>query len=367
MNRIVEVNRAACGDTRIVEVDEPPLGEGLVRLRIDHLAVTANNVTYAVIGDLFGYWDFFPGSDGWGRVPFMGWAEVIESNQPDIEVGGRYYGWFPMAETVDIMAAPTADGFRDDGDHRTEHAPVYRSFVRTDRDGLHPDRDPNGASFEGNEGEHRHALLRGLFITGFLADAFFADAPGAEPYFGVDRVVVASASSKTAIGFAQLAHERGLHVVGLTSAGNVDFVRSLGCYDETITYDEIDTLSKEPSVAIDMAGNASVLAALHAHLDGQLKYSMTVGKSHHDAAPVAIVGGPAPQLFFAPTEVTRRIDAWGSDGYRDRVATATHRFVDGSTSWLEVQVSAGVEGGESTWTEVFGGTVPPSVGRIVAP
>lgn len=370
MNRIVEVNRAACGETRIVEADDGPLADGDIRLHIDHLAVTANNVTYAVVGDLFGYWDFFPSSDGWGRVPFMGWAEVVGSNHSEIETGGRYYGWYPMAQTVDITATPTGDGFRDDGDHRKEHAPVYRSFVRSDRDGLHPDvaaEHGGDGGFEGADGEHRHALLRGLFITGFLADAFFADAPGAEPYFGVDRVIVASASSKTAIGFAQLAHDRGLHVVGLTSAGNVDFVRSLGFYDETVTYDDITSLSDEPSVSIDMAGNASVLAALHAHLGDQLRYSMTVGKSHHDSAPVDIVGGPTPQLFFAPTEVTRRIEAWGGDGYRERVAAATHRFVDGSTDWLEVEAMSDAEGGAATWAAVYGGEVAPSTGRIVHP
>ena len=53
MNRILEVNRTDCGQTRITESETTPLEPGQVRFRVNHVAVTANNVTYAVMGDLF--------------------------------------------------------------------------------------------------------------------------------------------------------------------------------------------------------------------------------------------------------------------------------------------------------------------------
>ena len=37
----------------VTEMDLPPLAEGAVRLRVESFAVTANNVTYAVMGDAF--------------------------------------------------------------------------------------------------------------------------------------------------------------------------------------------------------------------------------------------------------------------------------------------------------------------------
>ncbi len=45
-------------------VDRPPepLAEGEARLRIDRFGFSSNNVTYAVMGDLLRYWDFFPPS-----------------------------------------------------------------------------------------------------------------------------------------------------------------------------------------------------------------------------------------------------------------------------------------------------------------
>ena len=205
----------------------------------------------------------------WGNVPVMGYARVTESNVEGIAVGSRYYGWYPMATGVDVLAVPTRDGFRDDGAHRAPHAAAYRGFTATDR-------DPMATS---TEDEPRHALLRGLFVTGFLADAFFA----ADGYFGAEQAVVLSASSKTAIGYAASAALAGsVRLVGVTSAGNADFVRGVGYYDDVLTYDQLADLAAVPSVVIDMAGLAAAVAAVHAHLGDDVRYSMVVGKSHRE-------------------------------------------------------------------------------------
>ncbi len=115
-----------------------------------------------------------------------------------------------------------------------------------------------------------------------------------------------SASSKTAIGFAQRAKERGVvKVIGLTSAGNVEFVKSLGFYDTVLSYDETGQLDPSvSSVSIDMAGNPIVLGAVHQQLGDQLAYSMTVGRSHHDAPnstaeDAAALACPTPKMFLA--------------------------------------------------------------------
>ena len=356
---VLEVNRSSIGETRLIDDAAAPLGEQEVRLRIDRFAITANNITYAVFGDVLAYWDFFPTDLPWGRVPAMGWARVTESNSGDIEVGSRFYGWFPMAAETTIKATATADGFRDDGDHRLPHAPVYRSYLDTRRDGLYDPAD---------DGEDRSALLRGLFLTGFLAEEFFAD-PGGDPYFGAQQVVVLSASSKTAIGFAQRAKERGVAaVVGVTSANNAGFVGDLGYYDTVLTYADMDALDAGiDSVAIDMAGNPTVLAALHRHLGDRLEYSMAVGRSHHDAPAPGDAGpmsGPTPQLFFAPTEVGRRQREWGREQFHQRTADALAGFIDGSRSWLTVEHRIGPDGAASAWKDVHDGNVAPGVGLI---
>lgn len=367
-NTVLEVDRTSVGTTQLVDDPGLELAADQVRLRIDRFALTANNITYAVFGDVLAYWEFFPTELPWGRVPAMGWATVTESNNSDIAVGARFYGWFPMAKETVITATATADGFRDDGPHRQPHAPVYRAYVDTRSDGLYDAAD---------DGEDRHSLLRGLFLTGFLAEEFFADsaggtADGAPAYFGAGQVVVLSASSKTAIGFAQRAKERGTaRVVGLTSGGNADFVTGLGFYDSVLTYDEIGRLDADvDTVAIDMAGNPAVLAAVHNHLGDRLKYSMTVGRSHHDSpapdADAAPMAGPTPQMFFAPTEVSRRQEEWGREDYGRRAAEALTGFVEGSRSWLTVEQRSGPDGATSAWNDVHDGNVAPDVGLVVS-
>ncbi|MGB0113383.1 MAG: DUF2855 family protein [Ilumatobacteraceae bacterium] len=362
---VLEVRRASFGDSALHEAATPELQPGQIRLRIDKFAITANNISYAGAGDMLGYWDFFPAEDDpatWGRVPAMGWADIVESANADLPVGGRYYGWFPMAESVTFTATATRDGFRDDGAHRQAHAPVYRAYVAADRDPYYDSAD---------DGEDRHAVLRVLFLTGFLADEFFADAGGAEGdvYFGAEQVIVISASSKTAIGFAQRAAQRdGLAVVGLTSKSNVAFVESLGFYDTVLAYDDIAQIAAVPSVVIDMAGNPTVLAAVHAHLGDLLQHSMMVGKSHHDAdaPPSTDLAGPAPQFFFAPMDIERQLAAWGAEEYRRRTAIAMVEFIDGSRAWLDIEHRTGDAGVVSAWADVHGGNVAPNVGLVAS-
>lgn len=353
-NTVLEIDRTDHGKTRLAAADVEPLESGQVRLRIDRFALTANNITYAVAGDMLGYWDFFPAEDNWGRVPAMGWADVIESENPDITEGERFYGWFPMAQYVTFTATKTSDGFRDDGEHRAQHAPVYRSYVSTEKDPWYA---------EGEDNEDRHALLRGLFLTGFLAEEFFAD----DNYFGAEQVLVLSASSKTAIGFAQRASARAAaSVVGLTSASNVEFVKSLGVYDSVVAYEDIENIDTSTAVAIDMSGAAGVVARVHDHLGDELKYSMAVGMSHHDAPPTEVTSGPPRQMFFAPTEVTRRLKEWGGPEYAERTTSALHEFVEQSKSWMSIERTQLPEGAKETWHAVRDGEVPPSTGRIVS-
>lgn len=356
-NVTLQIDRTNHGTSRIEEAELAPLGLGQVRLRIDRFALTANTVTYATTGDLLGYWDFFPtGTPGWGNVPAMGWAEVVESNQPDIAVGSRYYGWFPLARYVDFAATPTADGFRDDGPHRAAHAPVYRAYTATNRDPLYQ---------AGVDAEDRHALLRGLFLTGWLAEDFFAD----NDWFGARRVVVLSASSKTAIGFAHCADARpGIEVIGVTSSRNHAFTHSLGCYDEVVTYDEIARIPRvTPIVSIDMAGNGLVLYQVHAHFGDKLRHSMAIGRSHHEAPGRAgDLPGPKPAFFFAPTQVKKRVQDWGPRGYQQRVAAALQGFIASSRRWLHVQHPRGADAVAATWREVHGGRSPADVGYVVS-
>src|SRR5688572_15112863 len=180
-------------DLRTVRwTDEPPedVDDGQARLRVDRFALTANNVTYAVFGDAMSYWQFFPAEDGWGRVPVWGFADVETSHADALDVGARVYGYFPMATHLVVTPERVTDsGFVDAAPHRASLPPVYNQYQLVTAGSEH---DP--------EREREYAILRPLFMTSFLIDDWLAD----DAMFGAESVVIASASSKTALGLAQL-------------------------------------------------------------------------------------------------------------------------------------------------------------------
>ena len=246
-----DIRRTHWQDTAAVGLDD-----GAVRLRIGPFALTSNNVTYAAMGDVMGYWQFFPTDDpATGCIPAWGFASVTESRCPGVDVGERFYGYFPVADEVALRPeALDEGGFTDGAEHRRGLHPIYNRYVRCSAD---PGYDPAL--------EAQQALLRPLFSTSFLLDDFLYD----DVFFGAGTVIMSSASSKTAYGTAFcLARRRGtpdaVRTVGLTSPGNLDSTRSLGCYDDVVAYDGFDAASVDgAAVYVDFSSDASVRAAVH--------------------------------------------------------------------------------------------------------
>jgi len=339
--------------------DEAQLAAGEVLLRIDGFSFTANNVSYATFGDLMSYWNFFPTEDGWGRIPVWGFAEVVASQCEGIEPGQRFYGYLPMSSYLVVTPGNvTASGFSDFAEHRKELHSVYNSYMLTSAD---PTYD---AALEGEI-----MLLRPLFSTSFLIDDFFAD----NDWFGAKAVVLSSASSKTAYGTAFMLAERDdVNVIGLTAASNVDFVERLGLYDQVLSYDENGQLDADVPIAyIDFSGDGGIRAELHHHLGGALVYDCAVGATHVDALGGADgLPGPAPVLFFAPTQAKKRSDDWGSEGLIERISGSLADFIafvaDPANKLLTIKQSSGPEAVEQAYLDVLKGRAAPDAGSILS-
>ena len=254
--------------------DAAALPDDALLVKVTRFAFTANNITYAVLGDHLKYWQLFPAPAGFGNIPVWGFGEVIASKHPGISEGETLFGYFPMATHLVIEAADvTKRGLRDAAAHRQGVAPVYNAYARVSGD----------PAFAGKQGDYQ-ALLRPLFMLSFLVDGFLAE----NEFYGAKSVMLSSASSKTAYGLAHLLHSRanGIKVIGLTSAGNTAFVKSLGCYDEVVTYDNVSALPTNSTVAyVDMAGNSPLRAMLHRHFGEQMKYSGIIGLTHRKSSP----------------------------------------------------------------------------------
>jgi NADPH:quinone reductase-like Zn-dependent oxidoreductase len=348
-----EVRRTDLRQHRLVDDPPPTPTDGQVLLHLDHAALTANNITYGAFGDLMGYWGFFPAEDTWGRVPVWGFADVVESRVDGIADGERIYGYFPMSTHLMVEAGRiTPTGFTDIAEHRSKLPGVYNQYQRIP--------DPMSA-----EAEHIHAVLRPLFTTSFLIDDWLASAE----LFGAERVIIASASSKTALALAALlSANRSVEVVGLTSERNCGFVAQVGYYDRVVTYGMVSTLDAlTPTVLVDMGGDTAVVAEVHHHFGDHLQHSCQVGATHWEQVGFAgVLPGPAPTLFFAPDLVQQRISDWGPSGFAERVDAAWDIFTESATSWMEIVVHRGPAAVTAAFGEVLEGRVPPHQAFVIS-
>ncbi len=349
-----EINRNDYRETRVVDTPPRLLQPGEVRLRIERFALTSNNISYVVAGDLLDYWGFFPTEAPWGRVPVMGLSTVAESAHPDIDVGGSYFGFSPIADDIVVQTEARATGFRDVGTHRSGHAAAYTTFRDVTADPMfQPDR------------ADQYLLLWGLFTTSFLIDDSLAD----NEFYGAQHTLITSASSKTSIALAHCLSQRPQQrSVGLTSQRNRGFVERLGLYDEVAAYDEIDQLDPTTnSTLVDMAGNAAVRAGIHRHFGDHLTASLTVGATHWEHGGGAEgLPGPAPEFFFAPTQIAKRNDDWGPGALDARIAESFNLFVDGTDDWLTVEHHAGPDAIASVYHQLVDGNADPATGYIAS-
>lgn len=348
----VEVRTDAPGEARLVELPTPEVAEGQALLAIDTFGLSTNNVTFAVTGDLLGYWKLFPASKaGWGRVPVFGFAEVVASRHPGVAEGTRVFGYLPMSDHLLVEPARVGErGFFDGAAHRRDvMATVWNHY------------QPVPAASE--RADAVRSLLRPLFITGFLIEDFLFDHDG----FGADVVIITSASAKTAMATAhELRARGGRRVVGLTSPAHVGAVEALGAYDEVLAYDAAATVAGERAVLIDIAGRLDARDAVHDRFGDALAHSMTVGLSNVPEparllAPAPAVG-PAPEIFYAQLQVTKRAEEWGQDAFDATLEAAWERFVAFTDGWLRIERVAGPDAVLEAWGRLVAGGLDPMVG-----
>jgi Protein of unknown function (DUF2855) len=335
--------------------DAAALPDDALLVKVTRFAFTANNITYAVLGDELKYWQLFPAPRDFGNIPVWGFGEVIASKHPNVAAGETLFGYFPMATHLVIEAADVSKrGLRDAAAHRQGVAPVYNAYARVSGD----------PAFAGLQGDYQ-ALLRPLFMLSFLVDDFLAE----NEFYGARSVLLSSASSKTAFGLAHLLHTRkDIKVIGLTSASNIGFVESLGCYDQIVIYDDVTSLPSDVPVAfVDMAGNSALRERLHRHFGERMKYSGRIGLTHRSSSPdEPVLPGAKPTWFFAPDQIRKRAMEWGPGGIEKRFGAAWTGFAPMLDQWLSVTESRGPAAVQAVYLDTLNGRVPPDQGHILS-
>ena len=351
------VNRTEITNTKPVTTQIAPLAEGQVLVAIDKFGLTANNVSYAVTGDNIGYWQFYPVEDGWGIVPVWGCGTVIQSSCGNIPEGERLWGYFPMASHAVLTPGNIhADYFVDVAEHRLELPPIYNQFRRTQA-------EPEFLQ----QMENERCLLFPLFMTSYLICDYLID----NDFFGAQQVVICSVSSKTGFGLAQMLHndpEVTQSVIGVTSQGNMDFVKGLGCCDQIVLYkDEAEIDASVPTAYVDMSGDARLTVSLHNHLGDNLVESCMVGASHwQEGGKVGELPGARPRFFFAPGQIEKRNKEWGPGVAMGKAMTASAKVAALVADDIQVQWVEGSASLADHWALLLDNKIQPSTGLMVS-
>ncbi len=343
---------------RLVDVVPGPLADGAARLRFELFALTSNNITYAAMGEgMLGYWDFFPGPEGWGRPPVWGFATVVQSNAPGVQQGERFYGYFPISESLDVFPAKAGPrGFMDSAPHRRTKASVYNQYLNTSADPVYD------AAYEPEQ-----AIFGPLYGTGWwAADCVHQGRPSPR------TVVISSASSKTALATAhQLRRLGSARLVALTSARNVAYVQDTGLYHETFPYEAFASINAEaPAVYLDFLGRDTQTAAVHRALGAILVRSILIGATDWGSKPGGVrpprlaLAGPKPEFFFVPDYASVRMKSDHTLG--PAMLADLKTFIAASRDLVVARKLAGTTAILDAWTQLAGGAVPPREGLVLS-
>jgi hypothetical protein len=245
-------------------------------------------------------------------------------------------------------------GFIDGASHRADLPTVYQRYTRL-------------ATKSANPGsEDQQALWRPLFMTSFGAADFVAD----RGVFGAERIVVSSASSKTALGIAFLLGRdlEGVGLDGLTSARNVPFTERTGYYDRVLEYGDWHELSADmPLLFVDVAGDDRLLSELRRRMGERLRRTVVVGATHWEQRAAGTPGGgDDTEFFFLPPWMEKRRSEWGGGEFARRYDNAWGAFLPTVERWMQIHHHRGRNDVEAVYRRTLEGDVDPAVGQILS-
>lgn len=247
-----------------------PLAPSSLRIRSKIIGLTTNNLTYARMGHLVGWWDVYPlpantpapynDASTYGQISAWGHAEILESTVPGIPAGNSVFGYVPIG-TLPRDVSVEQTGMKNQifitSPHRQHLWKIYnRLHVKPSLSELEKQQGIDILGWD---------TLEGLFGTGYnmnrhafawtqnnlihpsgkgewtLADARLDDS----------TVLVLSASGKSAMAFVhQVQNNRPKEhqprtIIGICSSASKGMVEKSGFYDKVALYDDAQKVKDE--------------------------------------------------------------------------------------------------------------------------
>jgi hypothetical protein len=202
--------------------------------------------------------------------------------------------------------------------------------------------------------EDERCLLFPLFATSFILNDFLED----NDFFNAEQILIGSVSSKTGFGLASFLTQDEKYkgkVIGLTSAGNVDFVKALKCCDQVVVYgDEAQIDINKRSAFVDMSGNGELVKTLHEHLQNNMVQSIGVGATHwNEKRARGDMPGAKPAFFFAPAQMDKRDKEWGEGMLFQKAFAAGAQLAANIKDIVKVELIKGPQDVEQIWKDML--------------
>lgn len=376
--------------TVVVRDTLPALAPGEIRLSVEKVGLSTNNLFYAQMGDVPGlrFFAVYPiaADDGLANVPAWGLGRVVATRHPEFAVGQRFRGFLHMTNVVQMRAKRTAEGFKAYGDGRDKLVPAYNAFVSVDEGADSPFL-----------GEGPGPDLAMAAAPGAISGHILYELLEMRQFYEGDAVALTSASSKVSLSVAsslRAARDAGRldAVVGYTSPKNRGFVEATGLFDRVLTYDEpLPGRGGQRYVFVDVAGDASVYRKNRAHI----VKALAVGGTHSSAktstfkafrpsgllkmglglaAPKKLAAwadrnlNPHLEMFFAPGVLTELVAQHGHAEVARRSERALAELVDTAIGgdWIGVTRCEDTDSAQEAYRRIFAGDVPPSEAVVVA-
>lgn len=369
-----------------------------VRVRPTIIALTVNNLSYAIGGDMLHWWDTYPvplslpppyhDRDRYGIVGAWGYATVLESSIASLVPGTFLRGYLPVSTlpTVLQLAPAGAKGhWIESSPHREKLFPLYQRYVVADS----IDSTIDLASPHKLDSLAWDVVLGVLWECGYLLNRFcFPLGRSVKPIhpFGDGQwtsddadlsetaVVLLAASGKTALSFAQQLHDARnpgsgpLTVVAVTSQSATAFLQGTSYHAGVISYDDLkqepdkllsaitSTATQPPKriLLCDFGARGTVTEDVH-HLLQQQNTSLSTSP-----AKVTTLGIGLEARVYTGAELARigeRAAKLGlvqlnTSGLRDRAMEVSGEeayFTDMSTRWREFKERGCVPGMKPKW------------------
>ena len=204
-------------------------------------------------------------------------------------------------------------------------------------------------------------------MTSFVLDDYVAELSKGE------SLLLSSASSKTALGTAQLLKDQKeqrsatYKVIGLTSPSNVEMVKATGCYDDVVSYNELEKLDKTDTFwLLDFAANGTLINNITHAIGDKLSKVSLIGATDWEAQEKPNPKLLDAEIFFAPSRVKLRQKEWGHDVFLKKYAMAWQRFAQKVDNTFFEQTHVGTDNIIALYKETLNGNADTKALNVVS-